>query len=318
MSVPPKVKMICDPKAKIDFSDLDRIFTLSGLLLTGIKRTGEKAEIEFTKGNRLSKSLFIKLFKQLKREYNISEISIAKDDWRKFEKFAEEYSLLGSGSNVRSYITIKDNRVTKVYLKPEPFLKNEILARKKIGHLKAVTPILEHGDNYIIMPLLKIYYQWNNEKFPTLFPLKVFDKIFEFVNEVYACGFCLVDWNPEGFIYSNNEVYMIDFEYFYEHSCPDNYPISPDITGIGQERTTTAGDVVTFNKDWERVLGLTYEDYCTLTIKQKRLKRRIHYWTRLLPSYVNAQLNICTKFIRNSIRYKLTDRGDTICIRSRL
>lgn len=317
MNKPPIAILECDLKRPFEINDLKRIFTLAGLLVIGATEKDGLLSVEFTRGNKLTPNMLIKLFKQLSRSYGASQISMAKQSWDAFEAFSKTPGLLKGGSNVRSYIVVEGDRATKYYLETEPYLQNERLARQSIGHLKNVTPVLNSGDDYITMPLLQIAYQWNADSKPTLFPLELFDEIYGFVTEVFNQGYCLVDWNPDGFIQSNGQIYMIDFEYFYKHSAPQNYNISPDFTGEGQERQTAAEGIVTFDKDWQKVLGLTFNQYTTMSLDQKKHQRRIHYWTNYLPSYVNAKISALFKRLKNLLRYKVEVSDEKIVVRNR-
>lgn len=317
MISPPCIQLTCSQISFEKFERLQTIFTLSGFLLLNHEHRKNKSIFTICRSREINRSNLIKLFKQLQREFKISKFSLPENKISEFEEFSRSPGLILSGTGIRSYLIRSEETVRKYYIEQGEFYQRELLARDELAHLPSVTPIIRHADNWFDMPYITTSFTWDNKRWPRLFPISLFDQIYRFVEDVYDAGYCLVDWNPDSFIFSSDGLFMVDFEYLYKHSCPDKYPVSPDITGIGQERTTTANDIVTFDTTWKQVLGFSHQEYLNCSTRVLKLKRMNYYVLKLLPKFGLKKLNPIVKSIKDSLRYKISSDQGLLIVQKR-
>jgi len=141
------------------------------------------------------------------------------------------------------------------------YLENELICREKITH-KYISPILEKGENYIIIPYYENIIKWNKNSF-NLYPVNEAKQVMEFIKWINSQGFALLDWNPGVAIFDKNQgLKFIDFEYFTETPYAlgefrkniDFSYIKTDNKFIDEHKKTT------YVKTWYPALGISYDD----------------------------------------------------------
>lgn len=271
----------------------------------------------------LSANHLIKLFKVLHKKYKLQNISLPSAQLAQAQQQLNTPHAAHKGSGVRAHIHIQPptptnpGLVTKTYINTPNILHSslqaELNSRAALAHLPGVVPATITAPNQFTMPYVPNIYTYPEGSFK-LYNLNKFKQIFNFIQHVYQEGWCMVDWNKDAFRFSHTQVFMIDYEYAYPHPAPQQFPTSPDITGIGQTHTTAAGDAVSFNTYWRPLLGLSLQQYTTLNAAQQR-KARLWWWfTRHLPSTLRFHLKKMLKPIRQVMVYKITQTpsGQTV------
>ena len=125
--------------------------------------------------------------------------------------------------------------VRKIY-RPgrERFLEREILARTIGSDLPEMTPFLETGDDYIIMP-----FYHDILKRDKMLPIRVLIRTREIIKYFRKQGYELIDFKPKNILFDEKEgLKIIDFEFFQKsfhgnnelrgnycwYSVPDGFP----------------------------------------------------------------------------------------------
>lgn len=168
-------------------------------------------------------------------------------------------------------------------------MEREIKARSVLSGIEEVVPILDAGDNWIEMPYMTCDLNWRDTGY-NLYPLEYFDRIYDFIDGIYRQGCCMVDWHRDSFFFQGGKLHACDFEYFYRHSAPEKYALSPDLTGAGQEHKTQNGAVCSFANTWQKILGVTLEDYLSLSQNKLRKKRKKFLLQKRYPAQITGQL----------------------------
>ncbi|MEH6404192.1 MAG: hypothetical protein V7750_12515 [Sneathiella sp.] len=313
----PSLRITCSRVETPENIEIAELFTLSGFSILSHEYFQDKSKFLVARCRPLDDASFFKLFRQLYRKFGVTKISFSASSAQKFEDFFRNIDRLGSGSSTRSYLFRNGSIVEKHFIKADLYFENEIEARDLLKPLSAITPIIDKGARWFSMPYIPDENPYFKSAFPRRFPIEIFDKIYAFVEEVYAKGYCLVDWNLESFRYNNNAIKMVDFEYLYKHSSSAKFTISPDVTGVGQERKTAAGDIVTFDNHWRQILGFSLADYHKMSHNKLRVKQMRHLVLNQFPAYLFQPLKGAMKKVKNMIRFKKSITGDTITISKR-
>ncbi len=94
----------------------------------------------------------------------------------------------------------------------ERFLERELLARKLGKNLPEMTPVLESGENYLVLPF---YNDILNRSKPL--PFKILRRTQNIISHFHSLGFELIDFKPKNIILDSIEgMKIIDFEFLQE------------------------------------------------------------------------------------------------------
>jgi hypothetical protein len=121
---------------------------------------------------------------------------------------------------------------------------------------KAIPPILEEGDNYIIYPYYEDILRLGKRN-PVIIPKKIAKAAMDLLRFFYDRGYALIDFHPKNVIYDKrNGIKFIDFEYLYKYKItPDSFDQSYDIAGIPDDfdgdRVPGASPDITWEKFWK-------------------------------------------------------------------
>lgn len=113
-------------------------------------------------------------------------------------------------------IRYKDGEAVVKTYRPERerFLQRELLARELGSELKEMSPILEYGENYLILPR---YHDQMNRRKPL--PLWILHRTREIILYFRGKGYELIDFKPKNILLDKTEgMKIIDFEFLQEGS----------------------------------------------------------------------------------------------------
>ncbi len=195
------------------------------------------------------------------------------------EAFRPPYAVLQQlGSHAaRSRVDVVDFRGTRAVCKTFrlsalDFLQRELAARQRLAGLPEVTPILEVGDNYFVMPYYPDAWQWREDGLG-LFPLARARACFALLRKIHARGCAVLDAHPGAFLFEGDAVRIADLEYLADQPAGTDFSESFDVKGPppGFSGVLPAGRAVTYEDDWRKVLGVSLAELSgegSLTMKR--------------------------------------------------
>ena len=193
------------------------------------------------------------------------------------------------------------------------YLKKELLCRSRLTHIN-ISPIIEKGDNYIIIPYYENRINWNKNNLK-LYPLDEARQIMTFMKWINSQGYALLDWNPGVAIFDKNQgLKFIDFEYFTETDyARGDFEKSVDfITIQTNDNFIDSHKKSTYAKTWYPILGVSYNDLMTKPINQLQFKRFIYLITNRTRYYLLKRFRFFVRRFVNiflwKIKYKYNDK----------
>ena len=147
-------------------------------------------------------------------------------------------TLSGHGRRAKvELIHYKDGKAVLKTYRPgrERFLERELIARKLGKDLPEMTPVLEHGENYLVLPF---YNDIMDRSKPLSFG--VIRRTRSMISHFRSLGFELIDFKPKNIILDSKDgMKIIDFEFLQEggvstESLADNfcwYAVGKDFNG---------------------------------------------------------------------------------------
>ncbi|MCK5674499.1 MAG: hypothetical protein KAH95_14055, partial [Spirochaetales bacterium] len=147
-------------------------------------------------------------------------------------------TLSGHGRRAKvELIHYKDGKAVLKTYRPgrERFLERELIARKLGKDLPEMTPVLEHGENYLVLPF---YNDIMDRSKPLSFG--VIRRTKNIISHFHSLGFELIDFKPKNIILDSKDgMKIIDFEFLQEggvstESLADNfcwYTVEKDFNG---------------------------------------------------------------------------------------
>jgi hypothetical protein len=226
------------------------------------------------------------------------------------------------GSGVRSYLQYTDRgTILKVYDKKyTEYLKREISTRELLKNMDEVIPLVASGKDFIEMHCHEFAWKWNDNGL-RLYPLKKAINNMKILQEIYKNGVCLSDCNPDTFLYSNDGVYLIDFEYAYKHDLKDiPFEDSPDITGEGHKHELAGVYVRSYANTWKPIFGLELHELMSDNPLWLLQLQRFKYWLfKRAPHWLIKQIEKKIRALRDIIlpKYIVESQDDVICISKR-
>ncbi|MCR9215173.1 MAG: hypothetical protein NXI13_15765 [Proteobacteria bacterium] len=200
---------------------------------------------------------------------------------------------------------ISDNnsrtRIDKILFRGEPAvcktfrqtsldaLEKEILARKVLSaNVPEIAPVLEHGDNYFIMPYYEAVWTWQADSF-SLFPLDYAEKCLDIMRRIQESGWSVVDWHPGNFIYlPDGDVVMIDLEALTENTAEEAFESSADI--LGHRDFPYQDKPINYMNTWQPIVGLSLKSLLYDSPSKKRCVRTFYFLGRALPTRLIKKL----------------------------
>jgi hypothetical protein len=166
------------------------------------------------------------------------------------------------------------------------YLQREMDARAALGQaLPEISPVLERGENYFIMPLYHEAFSWKDDGL-CLYPVDKAKACMEFLRHFHAQGYAIVDAHPGTFLFDRDEgLRVADLEYFTPQ--PDKKPFkeSFDIAGPPEsfKGILPADRAVTYQSAWYPIIGVNLNTLMTSPPLKLHLLRLTYLLTRRLP-----------------------------------
>lgn len=141
------------------------------------------------------------------------------------------------------------------------YMHREIRARDVLKH-PAVSPIVERGENYIIIPYYEEGSPWKDNGI-RLYPLDKAREFLSFVAWMNMQGYVMLDWHPGSIIFDRHEgMKVIDLEYFSDAPfLPANFESSFDFI---DSRSADSEFLRTYKNSsyaaWYALLGIRYDE----------------------------------------------------------
>lgn len=143
------------------------------------------------------------------------------------------------------------------------FLEREAFAYESFSKLlKTFPPLLERGDNYVIIPWYEnMLERGSNRKRKKLLRPHA-RQVVKSMYAIYQQGYALIGFNPDNLILTpSGEIKLIDFEFLYRYQKqPDSFLDSYDIMGLpedfdGDLPRGLTGKGHTWNNTWKPIFG---------------------------------------------------------------
>ncbi|AKL93777.1 methyltransferase domain-containing proetin [Clostridium aceticum] len=221
-----------------------------------------------------SKNLMKRLFNQcreIENQYYESFYEVVKT----FESFKHRARV--------EVIKYKNGLAVKKTYKPgnERFLKREIVAHEVLSKkCEIIPPIIEKGNNYIIIPYYENIIEGDSGK-SNILRLNIVE-ISKFIKFIYDEGYVHADFHPGNFVYSQEEgLKAIDFEFLQKYSKkPKSFKQSYDIIGVPKNFTGDRpnyigkGLIEYYNNLWLKYTGHSLTEIALLSTNETINKSR--------------------------------------------
>ncbi|MCG8490175.1 MAG: hypothetical protein MI743_01060 [Sneathiellales bacterium] len=207
------------------------------------------------------------------------------------EEFHPPFPVISSISNANSR-----TRVDKVMYKGQvavcktfrttntDALVKEVSARKALAtKIPEVSSIIEHGDNYFVMPFYESVWTWK-EGTLSLFPQKYAEICIDIVKRVNAEKWALIDWHPGNFIYGQDDsVILIDLEAATEQDQLMSFEACFDI--LGHPNFPYQGKSINYVNTWQPITGLSLKRLLYAASWEKKVVRGLYFVSKKLPKW---------------------------------
>jgi len=167
------------------------------------------------------------------------------------------------------------------------YLRREIEARRVLS-MPEIAPILEHGSNYIVMPLFEEGWRWQNSVL-WLYPALRARRCMDFMRRCFEAGFAVVDWHPGIFLFDRgNNLHVVDLEYLMPAPVAASFAESFDIAGPAKnfDGTLPAGRPITYKNTWQPLIGVSLKNLLDARTAKLHGLRAVYWLTRWLPKWL--------------------------------
>lgn len=299
----------------ISNSKISKIFESRGFNTINIYRKNDSIYIYSYRFKHTERIELCKLFKKLKKN-GAQKLLINRENLFHSNNFSKNRNMI-VGNGIRSFLELDGCRIKKIFVNSNLEWEREINARKIIPAELGVAPILKSGPYWLEMPFYGNDLRWHPNSI-RYYPLDNFDLLFQRVNRFFEMGFCLVDWNYNAFIFTENGLKVVDLEYAYKWTSSEKPTISPDLTGTGHEIDVPRKAVCTFDGVWKSALGVSMDEYTSLPSKRLKRLRFIRLITNRVPKFIAKFLEKCTSRILYRLIYTYEIKLEYIEIQSRI
>lgn len=188
----------------------------------------------------------------------------------------------------------------------EDFMRRELEARTVLSAgFPEVASVLEHGENYFIMPYYEDHLHWNDDGL-RLFPVAEGRRFIEFVRRLYDFGYAMLDWHPAAMILDANQgLKVIDFEYLHRYERrPKTFEESYDIAGPPEGFSAPLPNLraVTYDSTWRPILGLSLNSLLRDSPWKQTVKRVAYFIFRRAPRWLGKRTEKWVRRLRYGVR----------------
>ncbi|MBO6827012.1 MAG: hypothetical protein JJ879_12475 [Sneathiella sp.] len=179
-------------------------------------------------------------------------------------------------------------------------LEREIASRKALGEkIPEISRVLESGENYLVMPLYKSVWEWDENSL-SLFPLKYAENCIDIVRRINSERWSLLDWHPGNFIYGpDDQVTLIDLEAAKEEPVASPFTQCPDI--VGHKDFPYQGKPINYVNTWQPIVGIPLNVLLDGSKLHKSLHRSFYFIVKSTPKWAAKRLEQKLRLLYRSI-----------------
>lgn len=179
----------------------------------------------------------------------------------------------------------------------EKYLGNRLLVAERLANIKEVLPILDHGQNWFVIPYLENCVALKDyTKIAGLLPLSVVKQLLKLVKKINNAALAHLDFHSgHVFINSKQELYVIDFDRIYTYNEAPPLESNIMLTGI-KNIMKYDGPFKSWSYDnaWLHLTGLPL----TVFLNGGRLKQ--FYWRSLYMT--KNTLKLLIRMTKNTLK----------------
>ncbi|MCC9622595.1 hypothetical protein LPB41_12920 [Thalassospira sp. MA62] len=237
------------------------------------------------------KDILVKLFKAFRRIEPGARVMVLDADYQAWKNVSARLMALGTGG-VRSIVSSDQTRkvaIKRYHRHASTYFRRECAIYTKIADLPGTCPILDLDEDRQMyeMPLIEGGWSWQDRGW-NLFPVAKARAVFNYMHALHRRGIYMVDWNPRSFLFDQNGgLQVVDFEFAYEKAnIPSVFAHNADFQGIGHEIEMPGCSFVSYERDWQEIIGLTYEQLVHASTAEVAAARGWHLVSVRLPNYL--------------------------------
>lgn len=251
--------------------------------------------------------LMASLYKAFRRIEVGARVMVRNVDYRRWKTACDTLSAIGRGG-VRSLVSYdyKNNRVTKRY---HPcaidYFRRECLILEVLSDVEGTCPVLSVNDERATfeMPVVDENWKWKDRGW-NLYPVSRARKVLSYMKAIHQRGVYMVDWNPGSFLFDQfDRLQVVDFEFAYQvEKIPTSYSENADFQGLGHETVIPGCRYVSYEKDWQDIVGVTYQKICEGSSADIAMAR---VWFLLSNRWPNYLLSVPFKRIIGPLKRRI-------------